>query len=105
MLLLPENPDGLTYLVERAPVVLSRATEVMNSVGRNYSGSSEVGRSRALVGLAGLVGCAWYLRDALLTGVVAFAKLFLAGVLAAVVAGASPLGVVRALKRPAKAAA
>ena len=48
--------------------------------------------------------CVWYLRDALLTGVVAFAKLFLAGVVAAVVAGASPLGAVRALKRP-KAAA
>ena len=46
----------------------------------------------------------WYLRDALLTGVVAFAKLFLAGVLAAVVAGASPSNAVRALKRP-KAAA
>ena len=99
LLLLPENPDGLTYLVERAPVVLSRATEVMNSVGRNYSGSSEVGRSRALLGVAGLGACAWYLRDALLVGMVAFAKLFLAGVVAAVVAGASPLGVVRALKR------
>ena len=47
----------------------------------------------------------WYLRDALLVGMVAFAKLFLAGVLAAVVAGASPLNAVRALKRPAKAAA
>jgi hypothetical protein len=91
LLLLPENPDGLTYLVERAPVVLSRATEVMNSVGGGFSSSSEVGRSRALV------------------GVVAFAKLFLTGVVAAVVAGASPSNAVRALKpngakRPAKAA-
>ena len=83
---------------------MSRATEVMNSVGRNYSGSSEVGRSRALLGFAGLGAAAWYLRDALLVGMVAFAKLFLAGVVAAVVAGASPLGAVRALKRPAKAA-
>ena len=50
----------------------------------------------------------WYLRDALLVGMVAFSKLFLAGVAAAVVAGASPLNAVRALKlskRPAKAAA
>jgi len=70
----------------------------MNSVGGGFSSSSEVGRSRALLGVAGLVGCAWYLRDALLTGVVAFAKLFLAGVAAAVVAGASPLNAVRALK-------
>ena len=57
-----------------------------------------------MVGVAGFGACVWYLRDALLTGVVAFAKLFLAGVVAAVVAGASPLGAVRALKRPAKAA-
>ena len=104
LLLLPENPDGLTYLVERAPVVLSRATEVVNRVGGGFSSSSEVGRSRALLGVAGLCAAMWYLRDALLTGVVAFAKLFLAGVVAAVVAGASPLGAVRALKRPAKAA-
>ena len=105
LLLLPENPDGLTYLVERAPVVLSRATEVVNSVGGGFSSSSEVGRGRALVGVAGLCGALWYLRDALLVGMVAFAKLFLAGVLAAVVAGASPLHAVRALKRPAAKAA
>jgi predicted unusual protein kinase regulating ubiquinone biosynthesis (AarF/ABC1/UbiB family) len=107
LLLLPENPDGLTYLVERAPVVLSRATEVMNSVGGGFSSSSEVGRSRALLGVAGLCAAMWYLRDALLVGMVAFSKLFLAGVAAAVVAGASPLNAVRALKgskRSAKAA-
>ena len=105
LLLLPENPDGLTYLVERAPVVLSRATEVVNSVGGGFSSSSEVGRGRALVGVAGLCGAMWYLRDALLVGVVAFSKLFLAGVVAAVVAGASPSNAVRALKRPAAKAA
>ena len=86
--------------MERAPVVLSRATEVMNSVGGGFSSSSEVGRSRAFLGVAGLCGAMWYLRDALLVGVVAFSKLFLAGVVAAVVAGASPLNAVRALKKP-----
>ena len=100
LLLLPENPDGLTYLVERAPVVLSRATEVVNSVGGEFSSSSEVGgRGRSWV-LRVFVAAMWYLRDALLVGMVAFAKLFLAGVVAAVVAGASPLNAVRALKRP-----
>ena len=62
-----------------------------------------------MLGVAGLCAAMWYLRDALLVGVVAFSKLFLAGVVAAVVAGASPSNAVRALKltgskRPAKAA-
>ena len=84
---------------------MSRATEVVNRIGGGFSSSSEVGRSRALVGVVGLGACVWYLRDALLVGMVAFSKLFLAGVAAAVVAGASPSNAVRALKRPAKAAA
>jgi len=57
-----------------------------------------------LVGVVGVLGSMWYLREGLLAGVVAFAKLCLAGVVAAVVAGASPSNAVRALKRPAKAA-
>ena len=57
-----------------------------------------------MLGVVGVLGSVWYLRDALLVGVVAFSKLFLAGVVAAVVAGASPSNAVRALKRPAKAA-
>jgi len=48
------------------------------------------GRGRALVGAAGLGAAAWCLGDALLAGSVAFAKLALAGVLAACVAGAAP---------------
>ena len=86
LLLLPENPDGLTYLVERAPTYIQRTAEVASCVG-TLAASRAPSKGRALVGAAGLGAAAWCLGDALLAGSVAFAKLALAGVLAACVAG------------------